>query len=483
MAELRGLLRVSEQELVALAQQGLTLDDLVAAASNSDKNYPVWKRSGRSVLIPRYSSGVDKLKVTVTRKPKMPTYTFNQTLREYQQSPVADSIKVLRKTLGMTLQAACGTGKTVMGLSIAAELGDKVVVLVDQIDIAKQWKERIEEFTNATCEVMGGGSPVRKNLKANFTIIVAQSLWRQDWMDEPIQCDLLIVDEAHVFSAPRFFDSLANIDYYYSIALTATPDRKDELEWVFQNTLGNTTVEVAGQPMISRVLQVHSPLFSPGVDPGDYNMAWCQAKRGMTTMAGCRECPMFAGFPNCGGNLPVVPMTGQIRWGEKSNHTQLVKAACGSIDYLNWIHKQIGTLIKQGRNILVFSQFKDGILDVLYKNGVDHYGKDVCGWFTGNPETAQKKNRAQELHKQVTYVTYGVADKALDVPEKDCAVFVTPKSDVRQAKGRIERIREGKKQPLIIDPVHTNIPVLIGMSRKRLRIYRETNSPVTHKNV
>ena len=130
---------------------------------------------------------------------------------------------------------------------------------------------------------------------------------------------------------------------------------------------------------------------------------------------------------------------------------------------------------------MVFAAYK-GILENLYSAGVASLGVENCGWFVGK---AGKKDpsRSDELNKPVTYATYGVARKALDIPKKDCAIFATPMSDIKQIKGRIERVLPNKPQPLILDPVHRNIPMLYGMSLARRRTYKQYGCPIVSTNI
>lgn len=491
MALLRGLAQLTKKELLALTRSGdFQVEELSAEVDG--KVQEAWRTSGNTALVPRYALDWKGLRadVTVTQTlpaPTPPKYHFTKPLRDYQLPAVKQAILGIRAEGGLTLRADCGTGKTVMALAISSHITDDVLILVDQIDIAEQWRDQIAFFLpDATSMIMGGGyEKLTTTATANFRIVVAQSLWRQDWKDDPLTCSLLIVDEAHVFSTPRFFDSITNINFRHSLALTATPDRKDQLEWIFQKCLGPRLLHVAGKAMTCKVVQVFSDKFAPNVRQADYGMAWCASIRGMTWMAKCRECPKFGAFPRC-GNLPRVNSmieSSPVRWNDKKlSATNLFIDSCMEPDYLLWLHRQTMILAGKGRKIMVFAAFKN-VLKALYDMGVESRGVEHCGWFVGKAGTKKNAARSAELEKQITYATYGVADKALDIPNKDCAVFATPKSDIRQTKGRIERVVPGKPQPIILDPVHKNLPMLYGMSMKRRKLYKASECPIVTKNL
>ena len=497
----RGLLELSPSVWSALKAADAE-GRLTARPKNymdKDIAYEIWYENEGNVLVPRGLSRVPELQAVfglagypehsgaLLPAKKYGTFSSNIQLKEFQKGPVEDVVTTLLETGGALLRADCGSGKTVMGLEIVHQLGDDistVLVLVDQINLAEQWQERIAEFMpEVTSAIYGGNNEnldtVRED-KAQIKIVVAQSLMRKQWINKPILADLLIVDEAHVFSAPCFCEAIANIGFVYSLALTATPDRKDGLQWIFSWILGDETIEVKNTNTLTPVVyQVH--LDQPRFNTGDFRMSWCRRNGKMTWLDNCRQCLHFEKFPfTCGGYLPANRQTNHIQWGDKLNMTSLVQKVTNRDEYLMWLHETTIFLAEKGRKILVFSAFRD-LLQSLHALGVQTLGDKAVGLYMGVRSKREEKLRAEALCKQVTYCTYGVANKGLDVPEKDTAIFATPRSDIRQAQGRIERPLTGKPQPIIVDPVHDYIPVLVGMAKKRERLYRQAGCTIIQK--
>lgn len=443
----------------------------------SSSSFDVWHDTGSSVLIPRGVADRNELPYSPRPWASRPSPTFTKSLRPNQVVPTAEVISTLIAFSGVTLQAKCGTGKTVMALKVLSETAPKLtVVLVDQTDIADQWLVQVTELLpELRAVILKEDALVLKDWSQthDVLIVVAQSLMRKTWRDTPLRCDLLIVDEAHVFSAPCFSASICNLNFAKSLALSATPDRKDGLQWVFQDILGTETVVAEAQALTSKVFKFNLSLVP--VNMNDYRMAWCRSIRGMTYKARCESCPYFDRFPlACGGNLPTN--FGSVVWGDKLNVVAMQTRVAMDPAYLSWTHQTIQYLLEKDRNILVFSNFR-GHLEALYSMGVKSFGVEKCGLFVGKGGKSSEKNRTTAMKKQVTYCTFGVANKALDVPHKDTAFFTTQVSDVRQAKGRIERVVPGKKEPWIIDVVHTNIPIFKAMANKRQRIYSDSKCP------
>jgi superfamily II DNA or RNA helicase len=425
---------------------------------------------GSDRLVPRFSLPADRVQ---QRGWEAGARSFTGQLKPYQTTAVQQSLVVLCQSGGMLLRADCGTGKTVMSLAILQQLGVKrAIVLVDQANIADQWVERIKQFLGEDAVIFSGdGESIEEAYAstANIKVIMAQSLMRQDWAEDPIVTDLLIVDEAHVFSAPIFSGAMKNIDFAFSIGLTATPDRKDKLEWVFQDILGNKTVHVEAKARTAKVRGVFLDCL-PDMASEDYEMFWCRKNRKSSWRAKCTECPLFDKFPNCGWMSSLSK--------ERINLAAMVSALANDPEYNKWILDSCMNLLNSGRHILVFSQLR-AHLKTLHKDAVSRFGDSNCGIYLGVQVKDDEVRRAVAMDRRLTFCTFGVANKALDVPHKDTAIFATPKSDVRQAKGRIEREFFDKKDPLIVDPVLQHVNMFKYMWFARRRIYNAAGCEIT----
>jgi len=429
------------------------------------KSYPVYRvLEDGTMVVPR-----DK-NIAPPRNIQRRKMTSSILLRDYQEEPVATCVyNLIVETPGLLLKAACGTGKTLMALAVADILDiTSVIILVDQMGIADQWRARIEQFLpGETIEVFHSKASDIETLRestAKFRIVVAQSLMRQDWLTDPVKCDLLICDEAHVFSAPCFCNAIYNINYLRSIALTATEDRKDGLTWVFLAFLGTKVVEVKGRTMTAKVVR---PTTTVGVNWHAYATAWCVVNKKMTWKAACAKCPLYNKFPvRCGGNLPLTDRG--VKWNtDRLMWTSLLVDICNKESYLDWFVPIIAKFHEKGRQVLIFNQFR-APLAYLHEKVSELVGEDKVGMYV-----SATKNADEELAKPLTFTTYKMSQKALDVPWKDAAIFTSPVSDIRQVVGRSTRTVVGKKQPIIFDPVIEDVIILKRQAEKRLKQYKE----------
>ena len=88
-------------------------------------------------------------------------------------------------------------------------------------------------------------------------------------------------------------------------------------------------------------------------------------------------------------------------------------------------------------------------------------------------EEIMDKMRAGKL--KYLFATYTLAKEGLDIPCLDRLFLVTPQKDyavITQATGRIARISEGKKPPIVYDFVD-DMKFLVNMFKKRKSTYKK----------
>jgi superfamily II DNA or RNA helicase len=115
-----------------------------------------------------------------------------------------------------------GTGKTYIGLeAIREELasGGKCCVIVPTIALAHQWSEKISKALRVHPALFYG------EIKevSRVTIVVVNSAYRNLHLLR--EFSLVVIDEAHHLSAPRWSEIIANVRGKKVLGLTATPER------------------------------------------------------------------------------------------------------------------------------------------------------------------------------------------------------------------------------------------------------------------
>lgn len=161
-----------------------------------------------------------------------------------------NALNALLSSQGGTLQLACGRGKSVLALELAARLQVPTVIAVDNTALMVQWQHEIERHLN----VPGGVGLIQgehRDWKKSIVMATYHTLanWA-DTMPEEVRrwFGLAIWDEGHHVSAPRFSKS-APLFYGYRLALTATPKRPDGTHVICRHHVGDIIYKDVKQVM------------------------------------------------------------------------------------------------------------------------------------------------------------------------------------------------------------------------------------------
>jgi len=166
--------------------------------------------------------------------------------RPYQERTIRLAINVG----GGVIVAPTGSGKTTMGIEIAARLGERCLVLVKSLDLAKQWRAAIKQFTGLEAGLIGGGQWQEGR---QFTIGLVQTLVNQE---TGLDVGLVIVDECHNIPAQQAYSVINRQAAKYRYGLSATPQRRDNLEFMIHVVLGEIVAEIESHEVDGAVLPV-----------------------------------------------------------------------------------------------------------------------------------------------------------------------------------------------------------------------------------
>jgi len=468
--------------------------------SGKASEFYVYQETPHGVLIPRYfldnsplEGDNQQLTGIDTRFPR-----FKGNLWPEQKAGVRDAEYALRHHHGVFLNARPGAGKTVAALYIATQLRpQRVLVLVDQDNLAEQWCERIKQYVpdarislimpldsqRALYKKIGLTEQPRHvfDLTGDFIICMAQTYMRHP---RPIKVGMIVVDEAHVFSAPCFCQTIFNVNFNWSLALSATSERRDGNEWIFRAMLGKQVVVMRGKTEKARALFYGvDTTFLKWSDPVPNDKAswfrcvWCKWHEKMTCRYECDRCPTAKSL---GTSSPQALKQTCASLYKISDYNELAveKMLIDDPVYNAWIIETLKPFLATGRDIFVFSRLRAHLehlqllIELTYGN--------VSGLYLGNATTqAGRRSNEKALQMPVTLATYGKAGKGLDIQRKDGAIFAGPigKHTVEQATGRIERVMEGKKHPVVVHPV-IPFPTHVARMRGCLGFYRRNNYDV-----
>lgn len=145
-------------------------------------------------------------------------------LFKYQE----EAVKEIVSSENGLLVSPPGSGKTIIGMDIIAQLKQPTLILVHKKQIFNQWLERIEGFLNIPKKEIGQYVSNKKKVGKKITVAMVQTLGRLESLAElRDKFGLVIIDECHHMPAKTFRNVITKLNPLYLYGLTATPERKN----------------------------------------------------------------------------------------------------------------------------------------------------------------------------------------------------------------------------------------------------------------
>ena len=242
-----------------------------------ERNFKFVEERNNEVLIPRGMIGrlirfckEQNIEHTfVDERTKNPSASFVPSiqLREHQKVVVEACSK---KDFGV-ITAPPGSGKTVVGLFIAAEKRQPALIVVHRKQLADQWIERIESFLGIPKRDIGSIAGGKSKVGKLITIATIQSLNKLLQTSEIANLErafgTIIVDECHHVPAETYRNTISKLHSFYLYGLTATPFRKyNDGKLIFIH-LGESIAEIKQQDIENqpkaRIIVKNTNLFIP----------------------------------------------------------------------------------------------------------------------------------------------------------------------------------------------------------------------------
>ena len=392
------------------------------------QKFKVYRENDEFLAIPKYF-GLKKLgkaDKNMELEGEKVNLEFKGSLRDYQKVIMENIMEKINNDDGGLLSLGCGQGKTVMGLHVACRLKVKTLVIVHKSFLLNQWKERAEQFTNASIGI------IRQNKididGKDIVIGMLQSISKEKY-DEDLFNDfgLVIFDEAHHAPSRYFSKSLPIIASKKTLALSATPNRADKLEkvlfWYFGDTLYKAPKK-CNDSVLVRIMKYHC----------------CHKK--------------FREIRNNFNGKIIMART-------LTNITRIPERN-------KFVAKLLVDLKKEEpkRKILILGDRIEQLEKI--KEKFDDTETCTSDYYIGRMKMAQLKI-AEE--KDVIFATYSMASEALDIPSLNTLILITSRKNVEQSVGRILRRNDHEVQPLIVDIVD-NLKVFINQGYCRRRYYK-----------
>lgn len=403
--------------------------------STADMSFPCYRENTKFIYLPlRYGLKTYGLpKTDTTPCCDSIEVDFAGVLRDYQEEAVGKIISACNDPCrrGGLLCLYPGAGKTTCALAVVSRLSVKTLIVVHKSFLVQQWSERIREYVPEAKISLIRGQHIDNS--GDICICTLQSISMKEYPSDIFHgFGLVIVDECHHIGAEVFSRALCKINFRYAIGLSATITRKDGLTKVIKWHMGDVVYK--GEKRKDSVAVDVYKYYSS--DPL-YN----------------QELMMYNGKINNSAMLNQIADFGK--------RTDFI------IGILSEIKKK-----DPARNILVLSDRRNHLKEIEMHAVAIEIGK--VGYYVGGMKEIHLKETENTC--DIILATYSMAAEGMDIPKLDTLVLATPKSDVEQAIGRIQRkvnvsVSESTC-PLVVDIVD-NFSLFKRQGEKRMKFYNK----------
>lgn len=357
-------------------------------------------------------------------------------LYDYQE----DAVQAMIAAKYGILQSAAGSGKTQMGIALAARLGRRTLWLCHTLDLIRQSKERAELYMSK--DLMGTITEGKVNLGEGITFATIQTMCKLDLPQYRDYWDCIITDEVHrVSGSPtavtQYQKVLNSLSARHKYGLSATVHRSDGMIQATYALVGEIAYQVPDKAVADKIMKVGICPVSTGI----------QISREALNTDGTLNYTKLITY------LTENPTRNGLITGYMSvdKRPSLILS-----DRLNHLEELMSLLPSDMR--------KDAVM--------------ISGKMTSKAGKAKREQALEDMRsgkKKYLFATYSLAKEGLDVPCLERLYLTTPQKDyavVTQSIGRIARTCEGKADPIAYDFVD-DIAYLVKSYKKRCTTYRK----------
>lgn len=363
----------------------------------------------------------------------------NIPLYDYQEK----AVNVAKANRLGILQSPAGSGKTQMGIALAAQYGYKTLWITHTIDLLNQSLKRAKTYMDN--DLIGTITAGEVNIGKGITFATVQTLANVDLDKYRDEWAVIIVDECHrVAGTPTtmtmFYKVLSSLNAPFKYGLSATVHRSDGLIQATYALLGNVVYAVPESEVKDKVMQVAINPVNTHFDVTPY----CIKPDGMLDYT--RYLNMLA---------------------EHEERNQFI-ADCIRIN------SEYPSLILSDR-IRHLNNIVKALPDEMKEKAVV-----IQGNTTTKSEKAAREQAIEQMRngeKMYLFATYALAKEGLDIPRLSRLYLTTPQHDyavITQSIGRIARICDDKADPVCIDFIDEEAHA-VRWYRKRCTIYRKNS--------
>ena len=411
---------------------------------NTPKYLWLYRVDGSDLIVPtgvgkqvhQFLSDRDQISVQLADNGIL-SYEGSVPLYDYQKV----AVEAMRRTSCGILQSPCGSGKTQMGIALAAVLKRKVLWVTHTQDLLTQSLARAEQYFPT--ETLGTSTDGKVRLGSHMTFATVQTLSKLDLTRYRDAWDVVIVDECHRLAGSptqvtMFYKVMNNLAARYKYGLSATVHRSDGMIKSTFAVLGPVVYQVPDEAVADKTMKVRI----------------CRRDTGIAINRSCLDTD---------GTLV---------------YNELLSYLGGSRERNELIVRDL--ISQNGHSCLVLASRLEQLRNIrgMLSDELREVSAMIDGSMTSKRGKGEREAAIEDMRtgrKRILFASFGLAKEGLDIPRLDRLYLVSPQKDyavVTQSIGRIARKADGKTDAVCYDYVD-DIQFCENQFKRRKTHYRK----------
>lgn len=358
----------------------------------------------------------------------------------------AKAVAAMKKAGCGILQSPCGSGKTQMGIALAAAIGRKTLWITHTQDLLNQSYARAAQYFPAG--TLGKIASGKVQIGTRMTFATVQTLSRLNLEHFKYIWDVIVVDECHrasgtPTSVKMFYKVMSSLAARYKYGLSATVHRSDGLIKSTFAIIGDIKYRVPEEAVAERTMKVTVLRRNTG-----------------TVLNRCCQ--------DTDGTLVYSKLIPYLTEDKKRDRLIVEDLAKNSRHY----------------NLILSDRLEHlHILQGMLPEELKSMSAMISGKMTSKAAKVARQQAIEDMRdgkSHFLFASFSLAKEGLDIPRLDRLYLTTPKKDyavVTQSIGRIARTFEGKQDAICYDYVD-NIGFCENQYRKRKASYRKAGCAI-----
>lgn len=408
---------------------------IVEAYWRTPDGYIAVPRSYGLKLIAKYHLRYES-ELSVGQAMRFPKAVKHEGEYAYQAAFVSEIYAACGRFNDFIVEAATGKGKTVCALSVIQRLGRTALIVVDQENLLLQWTEQAGSKLGLKASQIGRvQGKVCDYEGKHVTIAMMQSLVQREYPREFYDYfGTVVFDEVHTAGAPTFSQSLMMFSAEARFGVSATVERRDDLQKLLNLNLGKVEVSLTDTHDKSYVYYLESGTVYSWYGNVSSKVGRILSEVSDDPVRNAMLVEAVQWLYESGRDILVIS--------DRIEQLENLKAMC----YFSGMPDEDMGLYCGFRNEWAF------VKDPTPKRRPEGFLKgseySPVKYTTVRKRIPKKQLAVVKTTARVIFATFGMFTKGVDEPRLNGGVDCTPRSRAQQVHGRILRKVAGKFIPI-----------------------------------